>query len=227
MTSVTDITNAFDARASVIGDGGLIDLADFFYEQGRSDPKDRPFVGAADLTSYFIYEKVSALRARLMKAVFGVRPFCFVEGWGEDAKKAPYVEEFHDWQVRKGDLPLELYKTVHGALLEDGYILEVSERIETRRIVEELDVALELHPDTQGPFWKTASRRFRRTGRRARAGARESALREDQARLHQDEAARPAVRRDLHEGLRVPAGAREEPEAGLRLRLPHVTRVPN
>jgi hypothetical protein len=149
---VTDIQGALDARASVIGDGGLIDLADFFYEQGRSDPKDRPFVGAADLTSYFIYEKVSALRARLMKAVFGVRPFCFVEGWGEDAKKAPYVEEFHDWQVRKGDLPLELYKTVLGALLEDGYVLEVSERIETRRIVEELDVALELHPDTQGPI---------------------------------------------------------------------------
>jgi hypothetical protein len=149
---VTDIQGALDARASVIGDGGLIDLADFFYEQGRSDPKDRPFVGAADLTSYFIYEKVSALRARLMKAVFGVRPFCFVEGWGEDAKKAPYVEEFHDWQVRKGDLPLELYKTVLGALLEDGYVLEVSERIETRRIVEELDVALELHPETQGPI---------------------------------------------------------------------------
>jgi hypothetical protein len=143
----TDIQNAFDARQSVIGDGGLIDLADFFYEQGRSDPKDRPFAGAADLTSYFIFEKVSALRARLMKAIFGVRPFCFVEGWGEDAKKAPYVEEFHDWQVRKGDLPLELYKTIHGALLEDGYILEVSERIETRRTVEELDVAVEVHPE--------------------------------------------------------------------------------
>lgn len=147
-----DITNAFDMRSSVVGDGGLIDLADFYYEQGRSDPKDRPFVGAADLTSYFIYEKVSALRARLMKAVFGVRPFCFVEGWGQDASKAPYVEEFHDWQTRKGDLPLELYKTIHGALLEDAYILEVSERIETRRTVEELDVALELHPDTQGPI---------------------------------------------------------------------------
>ncbi len=147
-----DIQHAFDARESVIGDGGLIDLADFFYEQGRSDPKDRPFVGAADLTSYFIYEKVSAFRARLMKAVFGVRPFCFVEGWGEDAKKAPYVEEFHDWQVRKGDLPLELYKTILGALLEDCYILEVSERIETRRIVEEIQVALQLHPETQGPI---------------------------------------------------------------------------
>lgn len=147
-----DIQAAFDARASVIGSGGLIDLADFYYEQGRSDPDTRPFVGAADLTSYVIYEKVSALRARLMKAVFGVRPFCFVEGWGEDAKKAPYVEEFHDWQVRKGDLPLELYKTILGALLEDGYILEVTERIETRRIVEELDVALELHPETQGPI---------------------------------------------------------------------------
>jgi hypothetical protein len=148
-----DIEAAFQARQTVIGDGGLIDLADFYYEQGRSDPKDRPFVGAADLTSYFIYEKVSALRARLMKAVFGVRPFCFVEGWGADAAKAPQVEEFHDWQTRKGDLPLELYKATLGALLEDAYVIEVSERIETRRIVEELDVALQLHPETNGPIF--------------------------------------------------------------------------
>jgi hypothetical protein len=51
-----------------------------------------------------------------MKAVFGVRPFCFVEGWGADAAKAPQVEEFHDWQVRKGDLPLELYKAILGGV---------------------------------------------------------------------------------------------------------------
>jgi hypothetical protein len=38
-------------------------------------------------------------------------------------------------------------------LLEDAYIIEVSERIETRRIVEELDAALQLHPETNGPIF--------------------------------------------------------------------------
>jgi hypothetical protein len=149
----TEIENAFLARADVIGAGGQIDLADWYYEQGRSKAEDLPFPGAADLTSYFITEPVDALKARLMKAVFGVRPFAFVEGWGQDAKKAPYVEEFHDWQVRKSDLKAELGKTILGALIEDGYILEVSERIETRKITETLDIALQLHPDTGGPIF--------------------------------------------------------------------------
>ena len=152
----TEIQDAFNARMPVIGDGGLIDLADWFYEQGRSAPEDRPFPGAADLTSYFITENVNALRARLMKAVFGVRPFCFVEGWGEDAVKAPFVEEFHDWQVRKSELKTELAKTMHGALIEDCYILEVSERVETRRVTETIDAALDLHPDTGGPIFEAA-----------------------------------------------------------------------
>lgn len=148
-----DVEDAFRARDAVIADGGMIDLADWFYEQGRSQPQERPFPGAADLTSYFITENVDALRARLCKAIFGIRPFCFVEGWGQDAKKAPYVEEFHDWQVRKSDLKLELAKTIHGALIEDCYILEVSERVETRKITETLDVALQLHPLTGGPIF--------------------------------------------------------------------------
>jgi hypothetical protein len=150
-----DIQNALMARQSVIGDGGLIDYADWFYEQGRSAAEDLPFPGAADLTSYFITENVDALRSRLMKAVFGVRPFSFVEGWGADAKKAPVVEAFLDWQVRKpfSEFKTELAKTIHGALIEDGYILEVSEQTETTKRTEQLDVALELapHPDTGEP----------------------------------------------------------------------------
>lgn len=153
-----DVEDAFNARQTVIGDGGLIDLADWFYEQGRSAPEDLPFKGATDLTSYFITENVDALRARLMKAIFGVRPFCFVEGWGEDAAKAPYVEAFHDWQARKGDLREQLAKTVHGALIEDAYILEVSERIETRRVTESFDAALELHPEHGGPIFEADSK---------------------------------------------------------------------
>ncbi len=149
-----EIDDALSARASIIGDGGMIDLSDWFYEQGQSQQGDRPFPGAADLTSFLATQDVDALRARLMKAIWGVRPFCFVEGWGADAKKAPFVEEFHDWQVRKSDLKQELAKTIHGALIEDCYILEVSERVETRKITEQINVALELHPTTGGPVFE-------------------------------------------------------------------------
>ena len=147
-----EIEDALNSRSAVIADGGLIDLYDWFYEQGRSNPEDRPFPGAADLTSYFITENVDALRSRLMKAIFGVRPFCFVEGWGRDAERAPFVEEFHDWQSRKSGLKEALARTVHGALIEDGYILEVSEKIETRRIVETIEAKLDLTPDGQPIF---------------------------------------------------------------------------
>ena len=140
----TEIEQAFSARQAMIGAGGLIDLFDWFYEQGRSLATDLPFPGAADLTSYIITENVDAMRSRLMKAVFGVTPFCFVEGWGQDAAKAPYVESFMDWQLRKSTLKTDLGKTIHGALLEDCYVLEVSEKVETRRITEIVDVALEV-----------------------------------------------------------------------------------
>lgn len=144
-----DIDDAFSARASVIAAGGQIDLADWFYEQGRSRTDDRPFPGAADLTSYFITENVDALRARLMKAVFGVRPFCFVEGRGADTKKAPFVEELMDWHVRKTqELRTELGKTIHGALLEDCFVLEVSEKIETKKVTDEL--VAQIHTNDAG-----------------------------------------------------------------------------
>jgi hypothetical protein len=139
----SEIEDALSARAQVIQDGGVIDLVDWFYEQGKSAPQDLPFPGAADLTSYFITENVDALRARLMKAVFGVRPFAFVEGWGQSASKASYVEEFMDWQVRKSGLRVKLCKVILGALIEDCYILDVSERVESRKITEQIEAAIE------------------------------------------------------------------------------------
>jgi hypothetical protein len=139
-----EVEDALNMRATVIQSGGLIDLYDWFYEQGRSDPADRPFRGAADLTSFFFTENIDAMRSRLMQAVFKVEPFCLVDGWGQDASKAPFVEAFHEWQVEEEGLEEELGKVCHGALIEDAYILEVRERIETRRIVEEIDAALDM-----------------------------------------------------------------------------------
>jgi hypothetical protein len=156
-----EVEDAFVARHRIIGQGGLIDLSDWFYEQGQSPSAERPFVGAADLTSYFITENVDALRARLMNAIFGVRPLSFVEGVGPDAKKAPVVEEFMDWQLRSirpdgESAKTDLAKGVHGGLLEDCYIIEVSERIETRRISEEVDVALQLN-DQGAPVFENGT----------------------------------------------------------------------
>lgn len=139
-----EIQDALSARDSVIADGGKIDYLDWFYEQGQSAAADLPFPGAADLTSYFIYENVSAMRARIVDTATGVEPFCVVDGWGVDAKKAPLVEAFHDWQIHEEGLPEELAKVAHGALIEDAFVLEVRERIETRKVVEEIDVALEV-----------------------------------------------------------------------------------
>ncbi|MGH8678526.1 MAG: hypothetical protein ACREUQ_09275, partial [Burkholderiales bacterium] len=142
----TAIDDALDARASMIADGGTIDYLDWFYEQGKSAAKDLPFPGAADLPSYIITENVDTMHAQLLQAVFGVKPFAFVEGWGSSATRAPVVEAFIDWKVRKGTLRAVLDQAVLGALLEDCYILEVRERLETRRIVETIDVALVTSP---------------------------------------------------------------------------------
>jgi hypothetical protein len=149
-----DIEDAFNARASIIADGGLIDYADWYYEQGKSDPNDLPYPGAADLTSYLITQDVDALKARLVKAIFGVRPFCFAEGNGEDAKKAPYVQWFMDWQARKSDFKLEIGKTILGALIEDCYVLEVSEKVETRRLIEKVNVSVETDPASGGAIFE-------------------------------------------------------------------------
>jgi hypothetical protein len=153
-----EIEDAISARSEVIADGGLIDLYDWFYEQGRSNPEDRPFPGAADLTSTIITENVDAMRARLVKGI-SAEPFCTVDGWGKDAQKAQFVEAFHEWQVEETGLKAELAKAIHGALIEDCQVIEVRERIETRRMVEELDVAIETDPETGGPILDAESGR--------------------------------------------------------------------
>lgn len=148
----TEIQDALDARATIIAEGGFIDYIDWFYEQGRTAPQERPFPGAADLTSYIITENVDAMQAHLMRAVYGVTPICFVSGWGPSAGRAQYVEAFMDWQARKGDMKEVLDKTIQGALLEDCFILEVREHVETRRHVEEIDAAIKTTPDGGAEF---------------------------------------------------------------------------
>lgn len=146
-----EIQNALDARQAVIGHGGTMDLMDWYYEQGKSDARDLPFPGAADLTSYLIREKVDGMVARIDDTINGVEPFCTVDGWGADSQKAAAVEAFHEWQVDEEGLKEELSKVALGALLEDCFVLEVRERIETKRVVEEVDVALAM--DGESPVF--------------------------------------------------------------------------
>src|SRR5687767_8956884 len=73
------------------------------YEQGRTREATAPWQDAADLTSYLITEKVDALRARILRTVF-VDPVYTVEGWGESAGKAPFVEDFHQWALESEGL---------------------------------------------------------------------------------------------------------------------------
>jgi hypothetical protein len=128
-----EIEGAYDARVSIIGTGGDIDYAHFLYEQGKTPPNQRRWPGAADLTSYIPTEKVDALRSRVMKTI-RAEPFAIVEGWGPDAKKAPFVEEFHEWKRREERLYGYLSKALHTAFIESNGILEILDRADVRLV---------------------------------------------------------------------------------------------
>lgn len=107
------------------------------YEQGRTREQTSPWQDAADLTSYLGTEKVDALRARILRTIF-VDPIWTVEGWGESAKKAPFVEDFHQWAAESEGLQAFLARTIHASLIEPRGVLEVfedtTERV-TRRTI--------------------------------------------------------------------------------------------
>lgn len=126
---VDEIRKALDARARHIADGGLIDTWHSMYEQAERARQARPWADAADLASYIPCEKVDALRARLVKVVFGHDPICTVEGWGVEAKRVSKVEAFHQWKAEDEKLQRYVANALHSALIEGNGILEVSERI--------------------------------------------------------------------------------------------------
>lgn len=109
------------------------------YEQARTrGGADSPWPDAADLTSAIATEKVDAIRARLMRTIF-TDDIWTVEGWGEAAKKAPFVEEFHRWQAEVEGLQQAYARALHLSLIEPCGVLEVYEdtiRRPIRRIME-------------------------------------------------------------------------------------------
>lgn len=115
------------------------------YEQDRTRSGDlAPWQDAADLTSYIATEKVDALKARVMRTI-NVDPIWTVEGWGESAKKAPFVEDFHQWSAESEGLQSYLGRVIHQSLVETRGVLEVfedtTERVTRRTINAKVMVA--------------------------------------------------------------------------------------
>jgi hypothetical protein len=102
--------------------------------------------GAADLTSYIGAEKTDAMHARIMKTVF-VEPMWTVEAWGDAAKRAAIVEEFHEWKVQEEKLRGVLDKVYLNSLVETMGILEVTERAEIKKVREQRRVRVLTHED--------------------------------------------------------------------------------
>ena len=117
------------------------------YEQGRTRiGRNEPWPDAADLTSHIGTEKVDAYRARIMKTIM-VEPVWTVEGWGEAAARAPYVEEFHQWQVEQEGLQSPLARAIHLSLVETRGVLEIYEESLERPVLRQMNVALQLAED--------------------------------------------------------------------------------
>lgn len=102
------------------------------YEQARTRTQDNlPWPDAADLTSYIPCEKVDSIHARIMRTVF-VNPIWTVEGWGETADRAPFVEEFHQYKAEEERFQSVADKWAQEALIEPRSLLEVYESSERR-----------------------------------------------------------------------------------------------
>ena len=117
------------------------------YEQGRTrGGKHSPWADAADLTSHIGTEKVDAMRARIVKSIF-VEPVWTVEGWGASEAKAPFVEEFHQWQQEVEGFQSACAKAIHLSLIEPRGVLEVYEDHLRRPVRKTIRAKLELSED--------------------------------------------------------------------------------
>lgn len=117
------------------------------YEQGRTrGAQNAPWVDAADLTSAIGTEKVDALRSRITKTIF-VDPVYTVDGWGDSAAKAPFVEEFHQWQLESEGFQSACSRAIHLSLIEPRGVLEVYEDTGRRPVRKTIRAALQLAAD--------------------------------------------------------------------------------
>ena len=112
------------------------------YEQGRTRLGTLPWADAADLTSPLGTMYVDALHARAMQTIF-VEPVCVVEGWGEAADRAPYVEAFHEWKQEEERLQSYIDQALHRSWIEPAGVLEISEATTVRVVRTRLTAAIQ------------------------------------------------------------------------------------
>lgn len=117
------------------------------YEQGRTrGAKNSPWADAADLTSYLGTQYVDVMRSQIVKTVM-VEPVWTVEGYGEAEKRAPFVEEFHQWQMEAEGFQQVFSRAVHLALVEPHGVIEVYEDTIKRPVRTVMRAALQFGPD--------------------------------------------------------------------------------
>lgn len=122
-----------------------------YYEQNRMRGSNAPWPDAADLPSPLAPEYTDAVHARLMQTIC-VKPMWTVEGYGDAAKRAPFVEEFHQRAQEDERLQAYLDEWLLRGLVEGVGILEVSEAYEMRRNVQRRRVKLQLDEATGQPI---------------------------------------------------------------------------
>lgn len=117
------------------------------YEQGRTRGGiNTPWADAADLTSYLGTQYVDVLRSQIVQTVM-TEPVFTVEGYGQAATKAPFVEEFHQWQLEAEGFQQVFARAVHLALIEPRGVIEVYEDTIRRPVRKTIRAALQLAPD--------------------------------------------------------------------------------
>lgn len=122
-----------------------------YYEQNRMRGTNAPWPDAADLPSPLAPEYTDAIHARLMQTVF-VDPVWTVEGYGEAAQRAPFVEEFHQRAQEEERLQTFLDEWMLRGLVETVGTLEISEGYEMRREIARRRVKLQIDPATSQPI---------------------------------------------------------------------------
>jgi hypothetical protein len=140
-----ELQRGLDARGNAEAE---VDYWHQLYEQARTrTARNRPWADAADLTSHLGTEKVDALHARLLRSLW-TDPLWSVEGWGDAADRAPFVEEFHQWKVEEEQLRQVLDRWLLCALIEPRGLLEVAEGTELRTTRKRVSAKVLTDPET-------------------------------------------------------------------------------
>lgn len=116
-----------------------------YYNQDRTRTAS-PWPDAADLTSPYGTEFVDAILGRIMDTIM-VDPLWIVEGWGPSAKKAPFVEEFHQRAQEQERLQGYLREALLRALVEGTGVLDVSEGVDWQPVRKTVKARMVLNED--------------------------------------------------------------------------------